>query len=82
MEYAQAGIRVNAVSPAGIQTPMVDRFAGVGETEVKSNFAQMHPIGRLGTPEEVANAVVWLCSSQSSFVTGQALGVDGGWTAQ
>lgn len=81
LEYAKSGIRINAVSPGGVQTPMVDRFAGEGQ-EVKTNFAQMHPLGRLANPEEIANAAIWLCSNQASFVTGHALAVDGGWTAQ
>lgn len=82
LEYAKSGIRVNAVSPGGVQTPMVDRFAGEGDTEMKTNFAQMHPLGRLANPEEVANAAIWLCSNQASFVTGHTLAIDGGWTAQ
>jgi NAD(P)-dependent dehydrogenase (short-subunit alcohol dehydrogenase family) len=82
LEYAKSNIRVNAVSPGGVQTPMIDRFVGEGETEMRTNFAQIHPLGRLANPEEIANATVWLCSNQASFVTGHALAVDGGWTAQ
>jgi NAD(P)-dependent dehydrogenase (short-subunit alcohol dehydrogenase family) len=82
LEYAKPGIRINAVSPGGIQTDMVNRFVGEGETEARQYLASLHPLGRLGNPEEIAEAVIWLCSSKASFVTGQSLTVDGGWTAQ
>jgi len=81
LEYAKTGIRVNAVCPGMIKTPMLDRFTG-NKKEVEQQFANMEPIGRLGQPEEVAEAVIWLCSDAASFITGQALPVDGGWTAQ
>jgi len=81
LEYAKAGIRVNAVCPGAIKTAMIDRITG-NKKEVEDQFAAMEPIGRLGQPEEVAEAVIWLCSDGASFVTGQALGVDGGWVAQ
>jgi NAD(P)-dependent dehydrogenase (short-subunit alcohol dehydrogenase family) len=81
LEYAKLGIRVNAVCPGVIKTPMVDRFTGKSK-EVEKQFESMEPVGRLGQPEEVAEAVMWLCSDSSSFVTGDALPVDGGWTAQ
>jgi NAD(P)-dependent dehydrogenase (short-subunit alcohol dehydrogenase family) len=78
IEYARSGIRVNAVCPAVIETDMVSRaFGGVSE-----ELANMHPIGRVGQPREVADAVVWLCSEHASFITGHALPVDGGWVAQ
>jgi NAD(P)-dependent dehydrogenase (short-subunit alcohol dehydrogenase family) len=80
LEYAKQGIRVNAVAPAAIETEMLNRF--VGSEEVKAQFAQNHPIGRVGTPEEVAAAVLWLCDPAGAFVTGQTLAVDGGYTAQ
>lgn len=84
LEYAQQGIRANAVCPGGIQTPFMDRL--VGEPGANSEFRQQmnaaHPIGRLGTPEEVAAAVVYLCSDGASFITGQALAVDGGYLAR
>ncbi len=80
LEYAKSGIRVNIVSPAAIETDMLNRV--VGTEEVKAGFAAMHPVGRIGTPEEVAAAVLWLASSESSFVTGHDLLVDGGFTAQ
>lgn len=82
LEYATQGIRVNAVSPGGIETPMFDRFTeGLG-TDARNRIAALHPIGRTGQPEEIAEAVLWLCSDKASFVTGQSLAVDGGWTAQ
>lgn len=81
MENAKTGIRVNAVCPGVIQTPMIDRFTG-GSKEAAYSMAQQEPIGRMGRPEEIASAVIWLCSSKSSFVTGHPLVVDGGWVAQ
>ncbi len=81
LECAKLGIRVNAVCPGAIKTPMIDRITG-NKKEVEEQFAGMEPIGRLGQPEEVANAVLWLCSGEASFVTGHAMAVDGGWVAQ
>lgn len=81
LEYAKTGLRVNAVSPGVIKTPMIDRFTGM-KKEVEQQFISMEPIGRLGEPSEVANAVLWLCSDASSFVTGHVMPVDGGWVAQ
>lgn len=77
LEYARSNIRVNAVAPGTIQTRMIDRFAG-GDERVLQQFAESEPIGRLGQPEEVANAVIWLCSERASFITGTVLAVDGG----
>jgi NAD(P)-dependent dehydrogenase (short-subunit alcohol dehydrogenase family) len=81
LEYAKLGIRVNAVCPGVIRTPMIDRFTGK-KKEVEKQFENMEPVGRMGQPEEVAEAVIWLCSDASSFVTGDAIPIDGGWTAQ
>jgi NAD(P)-dependent dehydrogenase (short-subunit alcohol dehydrogenase family) len=81
IEYAKAGIRVNAVCPGVIDTPMLDRL----EAEMpalREALLAMKPMGRLGRPDEVAAAVVWLCSEAASFVTGHALAVDGGYVAQ
>lgn len=80
LEYSKQGIRVNTVSPAAIQTDMFDRFTGTDEA--KKGLASMHPIGRVGTSDEIADAVLWLSSPRSSFVTGHDLLVDGGFTAQ
>lgn len=80
LEYAKQGIRINAVNPGAIETPMVDRFAA---DEATLNYINsLHPIGRIGKAEEIADAVLWLASDKSSFVTGSAVTVDGGFTAQ
>ncbi|MEQ6120744.1 SDR family oxidoreductase [Reichenbachiella sp. MALMAid0571] len=81
LEYAKQGIRVNVVCPGVIKTPMIDRFTG-NDKVVEQQFMDMEPVGRLGDPEEVAKAVLWLCSDAASFVTGIAMPVDGGWVAQ
>jgi NAD(P)-dependent dehydrogenase (short-subunit alcohol dehydrogenase family) len=81
LECAKLGIRVNAVCPGAIKTPMIDRLTG-NKKEAEEQFAGMEPIGRLGIPEEVANAVIWLSSDEASFVTGHSMAVDGGWVAQ
>lgn len=80
LEYAKQNIRVNAICPGVIKTAMVDRVTGKDKTAEKA-FADMEPIGRFGQPEEVAESIVWLCSSAASFVTGTAIAVDGGWIA-
>lgn len=84
LEYAAQGIRVNAICPAFIETPMVmERGIAAGShLEVRQQLEQLHPIGRLGKPEEIAAAALWLCSDGASFVTGHALLVDGGYTAR
>ena len=82
LEYARSGIRVNAVCPGLIRTPMVERYTG-GDAETEARFAAIfEPVGRMGTSEEVAEAVVWLCSEAASFVTGHAMAVDGGYVAR
>jgi NAD(P)-dependent dehydrogenase (short-subunit alcohol dehydrogenase family) len=81
LEYATRGIRINAVCPGAIETPMVaDMIAK--EPETMKDILKEQPIGRLGRPEEVASAVLWLCRSEASFVIGQALAVDGGYTVR
>jgi NAD(P)-dependent dehydrogenase (short-subunit alcohol dehydrogenase family) len=83
LEYAHSGIRVNAVCPAFVKTPMVDAFVAADPRHFNlERLASMQPMGRLGTPEEVADAVVWLCSDQAAFITGIALPLDGGTTAR
>ena len=81
LDYAKENIRCNAVCPGVIHTPMVDRFSG-GTQEGLDAMAAMQPVGRLGQPSEIADAVVYLCSDQASFVTGIAMPVDGGFVAQ
>ncbi|HSK82773.1 MAG TPA: SDR family oxidoreductase [Rubrobacter sp.] len=81
LEYAQSGIRVNAVCPGLIRTPMVERYSR-GDAEIEAQFATVEPVGRMGTSEEVAEAVVWLCSESASFVTGHAMAVDGAYVAR
>jgi NAD(P)-dependent dehydrogenase (short-subunit alcohol dehydrogenase family) len=80
LENAKQGIRVNAVCPGVIRTPMIDRTTGKDKT-VEKQYENMEPVGRMGAPEEVAEAIVWLCSDSASFITGHALAVDGGWIA-
>lgn len=82
LEFSRKGIRVNTVSPGSIQTDMITRMVGEGESEAKKWWADRHPLGRFGTPDEVATAVVWLASPASSFVTGTDIAVDGGYMTQ
>ena len=79
LETARSGIRVNAVCPAVIETPMGERIFGA--PEMRKFALGFHPIGRFGTPMEVAEAVVWMCSDKASFMTGQSLILDGGFLA-
>lgn len=81
LEYVKQGIRINAVCPGVIQTSMIDRLTGKDKA-IEKQYEDMEPMGRMGQPEEVAEAVLWLCSDASSFVTGSAMPVDGGWVAQ
>ena len=80
LEYASRGIRINAVCPGGVYTPMFAEMIANGE--LSPDAGADDPIGRLGRPEEIAAAALWLCSSGSSLVVGVALPVDGGYTAQ
>lgn len=82
LEYARSGIRVNAVCPAFIRTPMVDGLVATDPNVTLERLAKMQPMGRIGTPEEVAEAVAWLCSDAAAFITGIALPLDGGTTAR
>jgi len=77
LEYAKAGVRINAVAPGAIQTEMYEQLVG-DNRQLRETLNVMHPIGRIGKPEEIANAVVWLLSDKASFVTGHTLLVDGG----
>ena len=78
--YASQGIRVNAICPGAIDTPMLTRI-GEGADRLGVAMVAENPSGRLGTPDEVAEAVIWLCSDRASFVTGQTLTIDGGFLA-
>ena len=81
LENAKLGIRINAVCPGVIATPMIDRLIQ-NDKEAEKQFVGLEPVGRFGQPQEIANAVIWLCSDQASFVTGHAMAVDGGFVTQ
>lgn len=81
LECAKHGIRINAVCPGVIQTPMIDRLTGK-KKEAIEQYTALEPLGRFGQPEEIANAVLWLCSDEASFVTGHGMAVDGGFVAK
>ncbi|HJR77521.1 MAG TPA: SDR family oxidoreductase [Nitrospiraceae bacterium] len=81
LEYASRGIRINAVCPGIIETPMVAGMLA-SQAEAMKELMKDVPIGRLGRPEEIAAAVLWLCSPAASFVIGHALAVDGGYTVR
>jgi NAD(P)-dependent dehydrogenase (short-subunit alcohol dehydrogenase family) len=79
LDYAKANIRVNAVCPGIIETPMMDRFSG-GTPEGRERVIAQEPFGRMGKPEEIASAVLWLCSDAAAFMVGHAMVMDGGQT--
>ena len=81
LDYADRNVRVNAVCPGIIETPMMDRFSG-GTPEGRARVIAQEPIGRMGNPEEIAAAVLWLCSDAASFMVGHAMVIDGGQTVQ
>lgn len=81
LELAQSGVRVNALALAGVDTPLFRSTMGATD-EGARQVADMHPVGRVAQPEEVAPLVVFLASEQASFITGAAVAIDGGWTAQ
>jgi NAD(P)-dependent dehydrogenase (short-subunit alcohol dehydrogenase family) len=78
LEYATQGIRINAVCPGLIQTAMADQMVAAGQGEALKAMEKSIPMGRMGRSEEIANAVLWLCSDAASYVTGQSISVDGG----
>ncbi len=79
LENAKSGIRINAVCPGVIETPMSERLFGA--PAIHKSVVGLHPVGRLGRPVEIAEAVVWMCSDRASFMTGQSLVLDGGFLA-
>jgi NAD(P)-dependent dehydrogenase (short-subunit alcohol dehydrogenase family) len=79
LEYAARGIRINAVCPGLIWTPMVDQMVAAGQGEAMKAMEKSVPMGRVGRPEEIATAVLWLCSEAASYMTGQSISVDGGY---
>jgi NAD(P)-dependent dehydrogenase (short-subunit alcohol dehydrogenase family) len=81
LDYAAQNIRINAICPGYIATPMMDRFTG-GTAEGRAKVIAEEPAGRMGTPEEVAAAAVWLCSDAAAFMVGHAMVMDGGQTVQ
>jgi len=81
VEFGKEGIRVNAILPGVVDTDMYQRFAGE-KPEFRAQMTAMHPIGRMGKPDDIADAAIWLSSGKASFVTGHSLMVDGGYTAQ
>jgi NAD(P)-dependent dehydrogenase (short-subunit alcohol dehydrogenase family) len=80
LEYAARGIRINAVCPGLIRTPMSDQMIAGGQADALDAMLKDVPIGRVGRAEEIVDAVLWLCSSAASLVVGHALAVDGGYT--
>ena len=78
LEYAARGIRINAVCPGLIWTPMADQMVAAGQGEALKAMEKSIPMGRVGRTEEIADAVLWLCSDAASYVTGQSISVDGG----
>jgi NAD(P)-dependent dehydrogenase (short-subunit alcohol dehydrogenase family) len=80
VEYAKQGLRINSVGPGFIRTPLI---AGLEEdTKIRDHLISLHPVGRLGEAEEVAELVIWLSSDKASFVTGAYYAIDGGYLAQ
>lgn len=82
LEYAAKGIRINAICPGLIDTPMSDQMKAAGQSDALEAMLKEVPIGRLGRAKEIADAVLWLCSSAASLVVGHALAVDGGYTVR
>lgn len=82
LEYSDQGIRINAVCPGFIETPMLERAGITSDEEAKEQTISLHPIGRLGESDEVAEAIVWIASEKASFISGHSLMVDGGYIAR
>ncbi|KAA0212298.1 MAG: SDR family oxidoreductase [Leptolyngbya sp. PLA3] len=81
LEYARRGIRINAICPGTVSTPMVERAMADHPAEMRAVIDDI-PLGRMGTPEEIASAVLWLCSPGAAFMIGQIVAPDGGYTAR
>jgi NAD(P)-dependent dehydrogenase (short-subunit alcohol dehydrogenase family) len=81
LEYAKSGIRINAICPGAIETETLEGYFRQNP-DVKKSIVEGHPIGRIGTTEEIASAVLWLCSQDAAFMVGQSLLIDGGYTAR
>jgi len=82
LENAEAGVRVNAVCPGFIETPLLEAGGITTDPEIRADIEGRHAMNRLGTPEEVAGAVLWLCSDEASFVTGESLDIEGGYLSR
>jgi NAD(P)-dependent dehydrogenase (short-subunit alcohol dehydrogenase family) len=82
LENAPRGIRINTICPGLIHTPMADKMIAGGQADAIDAMVKQVPVGRLGRPEEIANAVLWLCSDAASLVIGHTLVVDGGYSIQ
>jgi len=81
-EYAPQGVRINAVCPGFVETPLLTQAGITGQSDMGKLIATLHPIGRMGQPEEIADVVYYLCAQAPAFLTGQAIYVDGGYTAR
>jgi NAD(P)-dependent dehydrogenase (short-subunit alcohol dehydrogenase family) len=79
LDYADQGVRINAINPAAVVTEMYFRLYGEGGYDPEA-YRALHPMGRFAAADEIADAAVWLLSDRASFVTGQAIGIDGGYT--
>ncbi|MWV39440.1 glucose 1-dehydrogenase [Natrialba sp. INN-245] len=82
LDYATDDIRVNAVCPGYIETPMLEDAGLSDDEETVEQLREQHPQGRLGEPQEIADAIVWLCSDEASFATGEAVAIDGGYLSR
>lgn len=81
LDYATQNVRINAVAPGAIKTDLIERQIELGQYD-ETSISAMHPMGRMGNPEEIANGIVWLLSDEASFVTGHILNIDGGFQAK
>ncbi|RQG91026.1 SDR family NAD(P)-dependent oxidoreductase [Natrarchaeobius chitinivorans] len=82
LDYASEDVRVNAVCPGYIETPMLEEAGLYEDEETVDQLRELHPQGRLGEPQEIADAIAWLCSDEASFATGEAMAIDGGYLSR